>query len=409
MLRTMTSPAGHDVLADVRRHPVRLAFAVGFGVLLLAWTDGIDQLPFRSTNSVEFYELGSHLTRIAAFVLAAVPLVALRWTVLAGALALAPLLLVLIGGTGVPITLYSALVLGGAIAWQRTRVGGGALAVLGLGVVARVILVPWRRLEVYSTIQVDFGNDRDPVVMFFAYALFAGLVLALAEAARRSDDRVRQVRALEARAGEVEQQSALTEERARLARDLHDVVAHHVSLIAVRAETAPYTVADLGEGAKGVLAEIAADSRRALDELRGVLGVLRRSEADPVLAPQPTAADLPDLVARAADAGEPVIWAEGPRGLDEVPAPTGYAGYRVLQEALTNARRHAPGRPVEVSARGTGSGLWLRVVTRLPAPVPEPTPGRGLTGARERVEALGGSFRAGLDGDAFVVEATLGG
>ncbi|MGB0191848.1 MAG: sensor histidine kinase, partial [Nocardioides sp.] len=266
----------------------------------------------------------------------------------------------------------------------------------------------WRQLEVYDTISVDFGRGQGGLELA-AYAVAAALVLAVAEAARRSGERASRVRALEARAGEVEQQSAVTEERARLARDLHDVVAHHVSLIAVRAETAPYTTSDLGDGGKEVLAEIAADSRRALDELRGVLGVLQRSRTDPELAPQPTAADLPDLVARAADAGEPVTWTDGPSGLAEVPAPIGYAAYRVLQEALTNARRHAPGRPVEVSVRGSGSGLWLRVVTRLAASVPDQKPGRGLTGARERVEALGGTFLAGPAGDTFVVEADLRG
>ncbi len=411
-MNTFSAPAPVDswaALRDlVRRHPSRLAFAVGFAVLLMAWTDAIDQVPFRSTQSLEFYQLGDRLLMLCAVVLAVVPLVALRWTVLAAALALAPMLLVLIGETGVPITMYVAPVLAGGIAWQRSRRAGAALALLGLAVVAPVIAASWRKLEVYDTISVDFGRGQGGLELT-AYAVAAALVLAVAEAARRSGERASRVRALEARAGEVEQQSAVTEERARLARDLHDVVAHHVSLIAVRAETAPYTTSDLGDGGKEVLAEIAADSRRALDELRGVLRVLQRSRTDPELAPQPTAADLPDLVARAADAGEPVTWTDGPSGLAEVPAPIGYAAYRVLQEALTNARRHAPGRPVEVSVRGSGSGLWLRVVTRLAASVPDQKPGRGLTGARERVEALGGTFLAGPAGDDFVVEADLRG
>lgn len=388
-------------------HPVRAAFAFGCALLLLVWTEGIDQLPFRSTNSQEFYELGTRLLRIGAFVLAAVPLVALRWTALAAALGLAPLLLVLVGETGIPITVYAALVLGGAIAWQRTRAGGAVLAATGLAVVAPVILVSWRRLEVYSTIRVDFEHGSDRLAMFAAYAVFAGLLLAVAELARRSGARMARASALEARAGEVERESAVTEERARLARDLHDVVAHHVSLIAVRAETAPYTVDDLGTGGREVLDEIAADSRRALDELRGVLGVLRRSGEDPALAPQPTAADVPALVRRAVETGEQVRWAEEPTGLDQVPAAAGYAGYRVVQEALTNSRRHAPGRPVQLTVRGAAGGLWLRVVTDLGTAAPPLDPGRGLTGARERVEALGGRFRAGPVDTSFVVEADL--
>ena len=415
VMTTFSGPAPVDswaALRDlVRRHPARLAFAVGFAALLLVWTDAIDQVPFRSTQSLEFYQLGDRLLMLCAAVLAAVPLVALRWTVLAGALALAPMLLVLIGETGVPITMYVAPVLAGGIAWQRSRRAGAALALLGLAVVAPVIAASWRRLEVYDTISVDFGRGQgsDLPIGLGAYAVAAGLLLAVAEAARRSGERAARVRALEARAGEVEQQAAVTEERARLARDLHDVVAHHVSLIAVRAETAPYTTADLGGGGKEVLAEIAADSRRALDELRGVLGVLRRSGADPDLTPLPTAADIPDLVERAVRAGESVTWTDDPSDLAHVPAPIGYAGYRAVQEALTNARRHAAGRPVEVTVRGDGSGLWLRVVTDLASPVGAVDPGRGLSGSRERVEALGGTFLAGPAGDTFVVEADLRG
>lgn len=396
------------LLADVRRHPARLACAGAFAALLVVWTPLIEWRPFLE-NGEEFIRLGDLLLPVAALSLALAPLLALRWSVLAAAAGLAPVLLSLYGSTGVPITVYVALVLAAAIAWQRSRPAGVGLGALGVGVVAPVILVPVSRLEVFDTINVDFAYDSDRPVMLAAYAVFALLVLAVAEAGRRAGERMARAGVLEARAGEVEQRSAVTEERARLARDLHDVVAHHVSLIAVRAETAPYTTTDLGDGGKEVLAEIAADSRRALDELRGVLGVLRRSEDDPALAPQPTAADLPDLVDRAVAAGEPVTWAEGPAGLAQVPAPIGYAGYRVLQEALTNARRHAPGRPVEVTVRGSDAGLWLRVVTRLSAPAAATDPGRGLTGARERVEALGGSLRAGPAGDTFVVEADLRG
>lgn len=404
----MTTILGHEALDDLRHHPARVALAAAFAVLLVAWTRLIDWRPFLDAGQ-EWTRLADLLLPLAALALAAAPLVALRWTTLAAALAVSPVLISLYGSTGVPITVFAGLVLAGGVAWQRSRAAGAALAVGALLVVAPIILVPVSRLEVFDTINVDFQYDVDDtrIYTFLAYAVFAVLFLAVAETARRAGDRAARVRTLEARAGQVEQQSALTEERARLARDLHDVVAHHVSLIAVRAETAPYTTPDLGPGGQQVLADIAADSRRALDELRDVLGVLRRSGADPALAPLPTATDLPDLVARAADAGESVTWAEGPSRLAEVPAPIGYAAYRVLQEALTNARRHAPGRPVEVSVRGTGAGLWLRVVTRLTAPAPEPTPGRGLTGARERVEALGGTFRAGPVGDTFVVEADL--
>lgn len=387
-------------------HPLRWAFATAFAVLLLGWTESIDQMPFRAPDSSEWYELGDRLLTLSGLALAAVPLVALRRAGVATALGLTPLLLVLYGGTGVPFTIFVALLLGGAITWQRTRRGGAVMAAVGLLVVAPVILLPWRQLDVYSTIQVDFVYSDGPVrlLTWGLYAFAAGLVLLGADLARRSAERSA---SLSVREGAVTRDAAVLDERARLARDLHDVVAHHVSLIAVRAETAPYAVEDLGAGGRQVLADIAEDARRALDELRGVLGVLRRASDDPALAPQPTAADVPALVARAAASGEQVRWTHEPDGLETIPPAIGYAGYRVVQEALTNARRHAPGRPVEVTCRPGGRGMWLRVVTDVGRPLGSPAPGRGLTGARERVEALEGRFAAGPVADSFVVEAEI--
>lgn len=385
-------------------HPIRVGFALGFAVLLLLWTTGIDQLPFRSTGSTDFYVLGERLLDLVALSLALVPLVALRWAVVAAGLGLAPLLLSVVGDTTVPITVYVSLVLGGAIAWQRSRPSGLLLAGLGVAVCVPVMLVPWSGLGVYGTISVDWTYDSSGHVELAAYAVVAALVLGLAEAARRTAERTT---ALTVREGAVTRDAAVLDERARLARDLHDVVAHHVSLIAVRAETAPYAVEDLGAGGRQVLADIAEDARRALDELRGVLGVLRRAGDDPALAPQPTAADIPALVERAVASGEQVRWTQEPDGLETIPPAVGYAGYRVVQEALTNSRRHAPGRPVEVTCRPGGRGMWLRVVTDVGRPLGSPAPGRGLTGARERVEALEGRFAAGSVADSFVVEAEI--
>lgn len=385
-------------------HPIRVGFALGFALLVLAWSLGIDQTAFRQTGNVDFYDLGRRLQLGSAVALAAVPLLALRSALLAAALALTPLLLVVFGGIGVPITVYVSLVLAGAIAWQRSRRDGLLLVGLALAVCAPVMLVPWSSLAVYGTISVDWAFDSSGHVELLAYAVVAGLVLALAEASRQTAERTS---ALTAREGQVTRDAAVLDERARLARDLHDVVAHHVSLIAVRAETAPYAVEDLGAGGRQVLTDIAEDARRALDELRGVLGVLRRASEDPALAPQPSAADIPALVERAAGSGEQVRWTQEPEGLETVPPAVGYAAYRVVQEALTNARRHAPGRPVEVTCRPGGRGIWLRVVTDVGRPLGSPVPGRGLTGARERVEALEGRFAAGPVADSFVVEAEI--
>jgi signal transduction histidine kinase len=198
----------------------------------------------------------------------------------------------------------------------------------------------------------------------------------------------------------VEAEAALAAERARIARELHDVVAHHVSLVAVRAETAPYTDPDLPDAARAVLREIGDDSRRALDELRTILGVLRRADGvDAELAPPPEFADLAALVDEARGAGMDVRLVQGHS--QDVPPAVGLVAYRVVQEALTNARRHAPGASVRVTVTGESQWLVVRVVNG-PAQVlaersDERTAGFGLAGMRERVAAVGGDLVAGPD------------
>jgi signal transduction histidine kinase len=189
-----------------------------------------------------------------------------------------------------------------------------------------------------------------------------------------------------------------------LARDLHDVVAHHVSLIAVRAETAPYTHPGLSDSARTVLTDIAADARLALDELRGVLGILGRAGEDASRAPQPTWRDIASLVDRTQAAGADVRLA-GPVDLD-VPPSVGYVGYRVVQEALTNARRHAPGAPVTLELGATSQLLTVRVSSPLTSGGASGS-GQGLVGMRERVDAIGGRLNAGPTAEGFVVEAVL--
>lgn len=194
---------------------------------------------------------------------------------------------------------------------------------------------------------------------------------------------------------QAQQDAAVTAERARLARDLHDVVAHHISLIAVRAEAAPYLHPDLDERAREVLGAVAGDAREALDELRQVLMVLRRAEGGD-RTPQPGAADVAGLVDAARDAGQQITVTGSWGRAGAVPAGEGYVLFRVVQEALTNARRHAPGQPVLVELLEGADGRGARVSNPLD---PEATgdqaeplvPGRGLAGMCERVEASGGT------------------
>src|SRR5262249_8636969 len=188
---------------------------------------------------------------------------------------------------------------------------------------------------------------------------------------------------------------AVLEERTRIARELHDVVAHHMSLIAVRAETAPYRLTGLPESAQaefGSLSEVARGGRTARRRLRGVLGHARPA----ALAPQPELADLHLLVDAARQAGL-VVELSVPAALDRVPSGVGVCAYRIVQESLSNAGQHAPGAAVTVSIIHDPGVILLRVANgpgghpgppgnEHPGPLQnEHRPGHGLTGMPDRV------------------------
>ena len=203
---------------------------------------------------------------------------------------------------------------------------------------------------------------------------------------------------------------AVLEERTRIARELHDVVAHHMSLIAVQAETAPYRLSDLPESARAEFGSLSGVAREALAEMRRLLGVLRYDQPAG-LAPQPQLSDLPALVDATRRAGVAVELAV-PRTMGDVPSGVAVCAYRIVQESLSNASQHAPGSAVTVSVGHDGVAVLLRVANGPGGPVGpapgEPGPGHGLTGMRERVALLGGSLSAGPSaGGGFVVSAVL--
>jgi signal transduction histidine kinase len=210
---------------------------------------------------------------------------------------------------------------------------------------------------------------------------------------------------------EVERASrAVLEERTRIARELHDVVAHHMSLIAVRAETAPYRLSGLSEPALAEFASLSQVAREALADMRRLLGVLRHDQPA-ALAPQPLLADLPTLVNAARQAGVSVELSI-PAALDQVPSGIGMCAYRIVQESLTNASQHAPGAPVTVSVDQDSGAVQLRVANgpagSAGATDDDRRPGHGLTGMRERVALLGGSLSAGPAADGgFIVSAVI--
>lgn len=412
---TLSAPSAaagslHRLGAGLRDVPLRflvLAVSAALLVLLGGAVTPVHQY-FRPDDTVAAF-IGA-MWRLGQLLLAVAPLLALRWPLGATLLALAPAPVVLFGHHAWPFVGFVSLVAVAMVGMWRSP--GRALVPAALALAGIAVLASGKTLMVmpYGA-EIGFGYPGGPQGYDFAvlgvYAVAVSIALGLAWWMRTSALRARRAAYLEARSAEVEGEAALVGERARLAHDLHDVVAHHVSLIAVRAETAPWTYPDLQPEAKVVLADIAADARRALDELRGVLGVLRRADDTAAeRAPQPALADVAALVRSAQAAGDQVVL-DGDLAARVGSAP-GYVAYRVVQESLTNARRHAPGQPVTVAVVADGPRLRVRVANPyLAASTHDDGARRGLAGMRERVEAVGGELTAGVSGDLFVLEADL--
>jgi signal transduction histidine kinase len=195
--------------------------------------------------------------------------------------------------------------------------------------------------------------------------------------------------------------AAISAERARIARELHDVVTHHVTAMVVQSDTAGLLIGPQPDRAGEAVAAVSRSGREALTELRVLLGVLEGGLDERA----PAESRLADLVDRMRRAGQPVDFAE-----EGGPGPDGGVGlavHRVVQEGLTNAVRHARGRPTRVLVRHDGAGTAIEVVTA-GSLRGEVRPGRGLTGLRERIKVFGGTFDAGggPEGD-FTVRAWL--
>jgi signal transduction histidine kinase len=246
----------------------------------------------------------------------------------------------------------------------------------------------------------------------------ASLYERIATAEREQASRVAQARA---------------NERARIAREMHDVLAHRMSLVAMHAGALAYRT-DLPPEQVAETAALVRDSaHEALGELREVLGVLRgldgpavdgaeqRSEAPE--RPQPTLGDLEELIAATTGLGTTVRVTDHVSDTDMMPAATSRSGFRIVQEALTNVRKHAPGVTASIVLRGApGQGLWITVTNPTPLREPDavampgampaatsraPSSGLGLLGLMERAELAGGSLTAREADGRFVVQAWL--
>lgn len=237
---------------------------------------------------------------------------------------------------------------------------------------------------------------------------WTGMAAAAGDAVRSRRafiDAIQERAARAERTREEEARRRVAEERLRIARDLHDVVAHHIALVNVQAGVAAHVMDKRPDQAKEALAHVRDASRSALNELRATVGLLRQS-GDPQAPtePAPGLAVLDDLVGTFRHAGLPVkvMVQLGPAAAVPLPAAVDLAAYRVIQEALTNVRKHAgPGAGAEVSVVRVGGSVEVTVLddggsSADSSPEPrDPGGGHGLLGMRERAVALGGSCFAG--------------
>ncbi|MFI0716974.1 sensor histidine kinase [Streptomyces inhibens] len=240
------------------------------------------------------------------------------------------------------------------------------------------------------------GGMGDLVPMAF----FFGVVLVSAAAVRAWREERRHVVETQTVTAEERSRRTLLEERALIARELHDVVAHHMSVIAIQAEAAPYRVENTPPELATSFATIRENAVAALAELRRILGVVRSEDPDAFVdsdpeAPQPTLASLDSLLDSVRSAGLTVeaVITGAPRPL---PQGVELSAYRIVQEALSNALRHAPGADARVEISYVLGGIGLRIVNGVPSRLAKPSPGagHGVLGMRERVQMLGGEMTA---------------
>ncbi|MFE1584212.1 sensor histidine kinase [Streptomyces sp. NPDC059402] len=241
-----------------------------------------------------------------------------------------------------------------------------------------------------------YYTNSAPMMVTSAFALLLVCLWHIRQTARKEVTAQQTVTAHE------RSRRTLLEERTTIARELHDVVAHHMSVVAIQAEAAPYRVENPPEELERAFATIRENAVAALTELRRVLGVVRAEDYEAPDAPQPTLADLDALLANVREAGLTVDKAVT-GAVRELPPGVELSAYRIVQEALSNSLRHAPGATARVEVSYVLGGLGLRVVNTAVPPdtlvKPSPGAGHGVTGMRERVSMLNGEMTAGPTDD----------
>ncbi|MEU9365439.1 histidine kinase [Streptomyces avermitilis] len=327
-------------------------------------------------------------------------------SLLCGLLALLPVLLTLVRPLGAFWLSMAATAVVGmfADAWDDWPWLPGSFAVhlTVLTVVAlrtrpRIAAWMWLLTAVYGIFaetllgSEHYETNTMPMLFVSALALLAVTVLHTRRSAKQ------EVTAQQSETAHERSKRTLLEERTTIARELHDVVAHHMSVVAIQAEAAPYRVENPPEELEKAFATIRENAVAALTELRRVLGVVRAEDYEAPDAPQPTLADLDALLANVREAGLTVDKAVT-GAVRELPQGVELSAYRIVQEALSNTLRHAPGATARVEIGYVLGGLGLRIVNgRAPGLTLVKSThgaGHGITGMRERVSMLNGEMTA---------------
>jgi signal transduction histidine kinase len=332
-----------------------------------------------------------------------IPLAAVRPRLALG-VSLLPLVLLPVlslGSTGAPwpvavttlLVQTAVIVVAAFVSTWRIAIASWLLSVLAVAVV--IATAPER----YGTFDASLASAI-PFAAVSAGLLAIALLLAQRGSIRAQLERERQVVAAEQGRREV------MEERNRIARELHDVVAHGMSVIQVQASSAKYRLPDLDAAAAAEFDDIGATARSALAEMRQLLGVLRNEDATAGLGPQPGLFDIPALVDASRRTGVPVSLQWSVSETDAPPPAVALAAYRIVQESLSNAVRHAPGAATRVVVTRSAATIDLSVENDAPEASARPGEsggghgggpggGHGLVGMRERALLVGGALEHG--------------
>jgi signal transduction histidine kinase len=271
------------------------------------------------------------------------------------------------------------LALTAALVWFLVAAGHAQAVLVVVGVVSAAAMGVW----------VGDWRDLALLVALMTAVLLGGNAVRQRRVAERESAEQRRRRAAE------ETRAAVLEERARIARELHDVVAHHMSVLALRTGSARYRFPGLPDDVRTEFAELTGTAREGLVEMRRLLGVLRTESTGEPVAPQPDVTRVAELAERVRALGAAcTVRVRG--DFDALPAGVALSAYRIVQEALSNAVRHSPGAAIDVDLR-VGAGSVHAAVRNAPAGPGRPpgAGGHGLLGMRERAAMLGGRLVAG--------------